>query len=176
MEVDAASAPGYARAESRQPVPPGLSPYDKEETRSRTAVGTPQKQLYEADAVMHPEDDLAGGSGLTQDLAQLNADDDYTGLTQDMADLHVNVPCKWLGNFLEQEILQHIRLVKAVHATRQGVGDVAIVYPESWADLDVILKKLAYSTWDSDAWKRLGFAMYEGDRPTEAKIQARART
>jgi len=156
--------------------PPGLGPYGKAKAGPTTVV-TPQKQSTWFDPIMSTQECFALSQGSQEDR-------DTTGLSQDMAQLqtngtatgHVAISVQVLTDFIEQEILQHFDLVQAVQATRREPDALAIVYPRTWKDLSRILKKMAYDPWTQDVWKKLGFAMFEGDTPTKSRILARART
>jgi len=73
--------------------------------------------------------------------------------------------------FIEAEIGRHMELVQAA----QDDSAVAVRFPASWLELEVILRKMAYDVRTDDAWRTLGFAFLEGPSPSEQLILARAR-
>ena len=98
-----------------------------------------------------------------------------TGFSQGMHALEVSAPSAVdlstaaLSQFVEAEIIQHFEIVQAANRAGHDTSSVAVCYPGTWAQLRVLLLKLAYDVSTEDNWKVLGFSMYEGPDPTEPK-------
>jgi len=131
---------------------------------------------------MNQGDEAEDHTGLSQSVGQIAMGaEDHTGLSQSVGQLamvadvptssSVNLSAALLQQFVEGEMMQHFPLVRAA-----GHGPGAdIQYPTGWNGLQDILHKLAFSANDTDIWRCLGMAMFEGPEPTESKIRSRAR-
>lgn len=80
------------------------------------------------------------------------------------------------GEWVEQEVLAHFALIQAGASGDVAVRDAPVALPTNWASLQMILGKLAYATGDTDPWRQLGLARFEGPLPSEQLIAARLRT
>lgn len=129
----------------------------------------------------------------------MDVDVDATGLSQQLAEHSIAAPPglsspasatspspttritlegNLLREFIEAEVLQHFELIQAISeepGARQA-AQLAIQVPQSWADMQLLFKKLAYDPVTSDPWRRLGLAMMSGKDPTPMIIAARVRT
>ena len=63
--------------------------------------------------------------------------------------------------FIQAEIGRHMELVQAA----QDDSAVAVRFPASWLELEVILRKMAYDVRTDDAWRTLGFAFFGRAQP-----------
>ena len=64
-----------------------------------------------------------------------------------------------LSEWLAGEVLQHLPLVQAAVATIPSeTAESAVNYPQSWKEVGIILKKLAYTPSASDCWSKLGMS------------------
>ena len=138
--------------------------------------------------------DVGNAQALAIAPAAMDVEDEGTGATQDMATLRVDsppglaasplprlaatsstlpLPQQLLQDFVADEILQHFELVRAMVNSVNGDLGAGIAYPSDWAQLKVILAKLAFDVDTADPWRRLGLAMYEGPTPDELLIARR---
>jgi len=81
-----------------------------------------------------------------------------TGFSQGMHALEVSAPSTVdlstaaLSQFVEAEVIQHFEIVQAASRAGHDTSSVAVCYPGTWAQLRVLLLKLAYDVSSEDNW------------------------